>query len=204
MLKGRINVILKIVIGYLKGKLLFKSGNQILVETGGVGYEVIFSSGILNSGYNIGQEIEIYVHTYVREDQLTLFGFSSINEKEIFRQLIGVSGVGPKTALSIISAGGPENVTTAILDSDVGWFAGISGIGKKTAQRIIIDLKGKIGGQELDLSDEGMKAKSELIAALKSMGFSLKEISSHIQTIDFNVPLSDQIRMALKNLGKNG
>lgn len=175
-----------------------------MVETGGVGYEVISSAAILNSGFSIGQEIEVYIYTHVREDQLTLFGFSSVKEKEIFQQLIAVSGVGSKTAMNIISAGGPENVTKAILDSDVGWFAGISGIGKKTAQRIIIDLKGKIGGQELDLSDEGMKAKSELIAALKSMGFSLKEISSHIQTIDFNAPLSDQIRMALKNLGKNG
>lgn len=191
------------MIGYLKGKFLSKSGKQILVDTGGVGYEVISSAGILNSGFNIGQEIEIYIHTHVREDQLTLFGFSSVKEKEIFRQLIAVSGVGPKTAMNIISSGGPENVTKAILESDVSWLSGISGIGKKTAQRIIIDLKGKIGGQELDLSNENIKAKDELTAALKSMGFSPKEISSHIQSIDFNLSLSDQIRMALKKLGKN-
>lgn len=175
-----------------------------MVDTGGVGYEIIPSAGLLNLASEIGQELAVFIHTHVREDQLTLFGFGNEKEKDIFILLLEVSGVGPKTALAVLSAGGSDKVKDSITTADVAWFSGISGVGKKTAQRIIVDLKGKIGGRELDLSDEGIKAKDELTAALKSMGFSAKEISSHIQNIDFNAPFSEQIRMALKNLGKNG
>lgn len=172
----------------------------MVLNVNGVGYEVIPSVELSSLASEIGQKLDVFIHTHVREDQLTLFGFASEKEKDVFRLLLKVSGVGPKTALAVLSAGGSDKVKDAISAADVGWFSGISGVGKKTAQRIIVDLKGKIGGAEIDLTRDEMAAKKDLIRALKSMRFDAREAMEAAKNIDVNLRLEDQLKQALKKL----
>ena len=186
------------MIGFLKGNFLGNDGESMMIDVGGVGYSVVPSASVRGKGFSSGSPISLYIHTHVRENELKLFGFSSLEERQIFELLLTVSGVGPKTALAIVSIGGPNEVRRAIGTADVDHFTAIPGVGKKTSQRIIVDLKSKIGGVgELDLASD-TSGSSELAAALKSMGFVSEEMKEAVKKVDKKKKLEDQIRQALQ------
>lgn len=189
------------MIGYLRGKVRSFSSKQLVIDVGGVGYLVFPSAEISKKQIKIDNEIEVYVHTHVREDQISLFGFGSQEELDLFKLLITVSGVGPKTALAVLSVGSANEIKNAVAMADVDFFNKVSGIGKKSAQRIIVDLKSKIGSiEELDLSGENGLVNQEVIEALRGMGLMPKEAKEAVKTIDPKLPLGERIRLALRQL----
>ena len=157
----------------------------------------------------MGKEVELYIYTHVREDVLDLYGFSQKDELELFQLLLNVSGVGPKSALIIIDRG-VVAVRQAIVSTDVSFFTSIPRIGKKNAQKIILELKGKLGSlAELDLEDIGGQTQ-EVIEALQTVGFSKSEALEAVRNLPGDVEtIEDKIRYALKQMrvkgkGKNG
>lgn len=189
------------MIGFLSGKLLEADLSTIIIDVSGVGYLVHPSASVIGKNLSAGDKIDLPIFTHVREDQITLFGFSSRLELELFKQLLTVSGVGPKSALAIVGSGTVSAIKSAISNADVDFFQSVPGIGKKTAQRIIIDLKSKIGeAKELDLSSVEIKQRKDLLSALKTMGITADEAKEAIKNVDANLPLQEQIRLALKRI----
>ena len=134
------------MIAFLRGTLLEKHPNQIIVETGGVGYDVLIPVSTFSALPDTGSEVRLRIHTHVREDALSLFGFVSPEEKTIFEKLISVSGIGPKLAVTVLSGLATAALISAIRNSDVAQLVRIPGVGKKTAERIVLELKDKLEG----------------------------------------------------------
>jgi Holliday junction DNA helicase RuvA len=134
------------VIAFLRGKLLEKHPNQVIVETGGVGYDVVIPISTFSLLPESGSEVKLRIHTHVREDTLALFGFLTSGEKEIFEKLISVSGIGPTLAIKVLSGMATPDLTAAIRNGHVEQLVRIPGVGKKTAERIVLELKDKLEG----------------------------------------------------------
>lgn len=185
------------MIGYLKGVILQKELKGLLVNVHDIGYFVQVPGYVWQEA-SIGKLQDFFIYTHVREDELSLYGFLNPEDKLIFQQLITVSGIGPKVALKIISnAGSAEKIIKAIQKADVDFFLSIKGIGKKTSQRIIIDLKSKIGGiKELQFEAE---SDLDLEEALRGLGFSTKEIKQAVKGIKKELSLEEKLKLALKN-----
>jgi len=146
------------MIGSLEGTIDFLNSPYAIVKVGGVGYKVLLPATLI-SRLKINQKINLFTYTYVREDALELFGFESFENLKLFENLIGISGIGPKTAINIFSFGDKNEIVEAIIKADVDFFTAIPRLGKKNAQRIIIELKSKMGGLgDLDLTEEDRKA----------------------------------------------
>ena len=190
------------MIGYLKGKPIISEQESILVDVQGVGYEVYVSASA-KSKLSSKEVVELYIYTNVKQDGLELYGFIESKELYIFKLLLGVSGVGPKIALAILD-NGVDSIIHAVTNADVGFFTAIPKVGKKNAQKIIIELKTKLGSlADLDLTDEEGGETNEVIQTLISMGFSRKEVVLSIQKIPKNVTkIEDKIRYCLKELGR--
>jgi len=165
------------MISSLRGKISKIWGNNCEIEVGGVGYFLFVGKNFLKN-HSEGEEIKVVTYMAVSENDINLFGFENWDEVNLFKMLISVSGVGPKTAAQILGETESLEIIKAIGDANVEFFQKLKGIGKKTAQRIIVDLKSKIGGLgELDLSkDEGKVAEDDLFLSLKQLGFDRKEI----------------------------
>lgn len=190
------------MIGFLQGSIHSIDTNSLILLVSGVGYEVLLPSRSIQL-FTEKQNASFFIYTHVREDQLKLFGFETEKEKMLFLNLIEVSGVGPKTALSILSQYQAEIIETAIAKADVAFFTKIKGIGKKAGQKIIIELKNKIGSlQELDLSKEGETYSEDVIGALMSFGFLRRDIISVLKEMDQTLPENQLIKLALQRLGK--
>lgn len=189
------------MIGYLSGILLSKRDPLLLINVHGVGYKVHASQDVLLSQH-VGQEIEVYVYSHIREDIFELYGFSDQGSLDIFEQLISVSGIGPKTAINVFSLGTTNDIIAAIQKADVDFFTGVPRLGKKNAQKLIIELKHKIGStQDLDLGD--VDGGNEVVLALMGFGFSEQEVRSALRQIgDKGKTTSEKVRLALKYLGK--
>ena len=187
------------MIGMLKGKIEFFDRSYIILDVSGVGYRVLVPNEI-SSKAKIGDPIKLFTYTYVREDALELFGFGELEDLKLFEQLISVSGIGPKTALSIFSFGNRESIIGAVIKADVDFFTGVPRLGRKNAQKIIIELKSKIGSlEELDLSGDGFLVNNEILMALKGFGFSGKESQDAIRAVGSQGQTTeDKIRLALK------
>lgn len=190
------------MIGYLKGTIIACQTQEIWINVSGVGYRV--RTGYRGQGIGdrqIGSEIQLFIHTAVREDAITLYGFPTMEALQLFELLISVSGVGPKTGMEIVGAAGHDHIEAAISQADVNFFSGIKGIGKKSAQRIIVDLKSKIGSlKEMDLAAED--EDDSVFMALKQFGFKSGEIQQVLKLLDRTKSESEQIRAGLKMLGK--
>ncbi len=185
------------MIGYIEGLIKYASKNKLLVFTGGVGYAIFIPE---NHGLKVGDKVSLFVHTHFRDNELSLFGFKTGQELELFEILINVSGVGPKTALNIFSTSTPDNIINAISQSNLIFFTSISGVGKKTGQRIILDLKTKLS--KGDISLDKLAGDSELSQSLISLGFQKSEINNIVSKIDTTDKIENQIKQALKLLGK--
>lgn len=190
------------MIGSIRGKIILQDGNHIIVETGGVGYRILVSSKVLSKSNDEG--VSLFTYTHVKEDALELFGFAEIQDLKLFENLIGVSGVGPKTAMAIFSYSDRESIVNAVLKGNVDFFTQIPRLGRKNAQKIIIELKNKLGDtSSLDLSSEVSEENAEALQALQGFGFSSKEARDALKNLDSQAKSTEEkIKLALKYLGK--
>lgn len=189
------------MIAKISGKIAFFRDNYVVVDVSGVGYKIFvtdFTMGKI-AGKN---EIEIFTHTYVREDTLSLYGFLTVEELGMFELLISISGIGPKAALGILSIAEPKTIRTAVISGDSSILTRVSGVGRKTAERVILELKNRI--TELPGEDQGTaKIDSEAIEALISLGYTNVQAREALKAVPENVKeVSERVRAALKSLGK--
>ena len=191
------------MIGYLKGRVELTDGPFVLIDVNGVGYKVLVPIHVLSTLQKSNGKVTIFTYTHVREDALSLFGFLNLEDLKLFETLLTVSGIGPKTALGIFSLGSGKEITEAIIKGDVSYFAGVPRLGKKNAQKIIIELKNKLGGMEYELSGKDGEEQEEIMAVLKTFGFSSKEAYEALKAIKGQgKTLEEKVRLALKYLGR--
>lgn len=191
---------------YIKGTLVQKNDNYIVVDANGVGYMIYTSLISMQNAGEVGKKITIYTYLHVREDVMDLFGFTTIEEKNMFMHLISVSGVGPKAALSILSVTTPAKFAVAVITNDVKTITKASGVGPKMAQRVILELKDKMKTDELeiDLEDESddilSDNRSEAISALVVLGYSSNDAQKAVKGIDGTLSVEEIIKKALAGL----
>ncbi len=188
------------MIALLRGTIALRDSQTIIIDVSGVGYKVSVPTTVLLQAPT-GKEITLYIHTHVREDLLELYGFLSQSDLKLFELLLSVSGIGPKTALGVFSLGSSSDILSAITTSNVSFFSGVPRLGKKNAQKIIIELKNKVGSTaDLDLTGDSLQ--DEVLEALTAFGFSGKEAVQALKGIDENLKTEEKVRLALKQLGK--
>jgi holliday junction DNA helicase RuvA len=187
------------LIGRLSGKLAAKQPPQLLVDVGGVAYELDVP---MSTFYNLpatGEAVSLYTHLVVREDAHTLYGFATLEERAAFRQLIRISGIGARTALSVLSGLSVGDLAQAVTMQDAARLTRVPGIGKKTAERLLLELKGKLA--EPTASPGGQQA-SDVVNALVALGYSDKEAHTAVKGLAPGIPVAEAIRAALKVLAK--
>ncbi|MBP7707550.1 MAG: Holliday junction branch migration protein RuvA [Candidatus Aminicenantes bacterium] len=194
------------MIAYLKGTLIHKTPGHVIVETGGVGFAAAIPvSSFVRLG-EVGGTVELLVHTHVTDDAIALFGFLAQDEKDMFLKLIGISGIGPKLAMNVLSGIAPDDLADAVRASDVARISLVPGIGKKTALRITMELQDKLEKKEKLLAAKGSPEKEDLLSALQNMGFRRKEAERAVdQTLAANKPGAEfekLLRDCLKRLAK--
>ena len=191
------------MIGKLTGTLSEKNPPQVLVDCHGVGYEVDVPMSTFYNLPGVGEKVSLLTHFIVREDAQILFGFGSAGEREAFRQLIKISGVGPRTALALLSGMSVGDIGQAVTQQDASRLIKIPGIGKKTAERLLLELKGKIGA---DLGPVGAVPvdghRGDILQALVALGYSDKEAQAALKSLPREASVSDGIKQALKALAR--
>ena len=191
------------MIGKLTGTLLEKNPPQLLIDCHGVGYEVDVP---MSTFYNLpatGEKVALLTHFVVREDAQILYGFGSATEREAFRQLIKISGVGPRTALGILSGMSVADLAQAVTAQEAGRLTKVPGIGKKTAERLLLELKGKLGADLGPLAGPPRTdAHNDIQQALLALGYNDKEAAAALKALPADVGVSDGIKLALKALAK--
>jgi Holliday junction DNA helicase RuvA len=188
------------MIASLSGKLLRIGDETIVVGVGGIGLEVNVPSSVFNMLGQVGQPIEIVTYLVVRDDSLTLYGFASEEEKAVFDLLLDVSGIGPRLALSVLNTLSPEMLANAIQRDDPELISRVPGVGKKTAQKIVLELKGRLLPETLPPGLAMVSSvDTEVIEALTAMGFSLVEAQAALQAIPRDAPdeIEERVRLAL-------
>jgi Holliday junction DNA helicase RuvA len=195
-----------IMISYLKGQIITKRKNFLVLETGGVGYQV-FVPPTLYAELITTSQVELFIHDHVKEDARDLYGFKTFDELEMFELLLSISGVGPKSALGIMAIANVEELKTAIASGDVAMLNKVSGIGKKTAERIVLELREKISTinfESVMASASGtVSAQSDEIDALIALGYSLQVAREALKQVDPVVTKSgERVREALKKIGR--
>ena len=199
------------MIGYLHGRVVRATGEQVVIETGGVGYLVSIPATARERVGPVGSEVELHVHTHVREDQLALFGFATAAELELFEQLIQVDGVGPKVGLAILSSASIEVLKRAILSEDVGPIRRAPGVGSRTAQKVIIDLRPKLEAEAAVMAVPRAAAAAgdgemprQVETALRGLGFTAQQARQGLEAVDWTSKPSVQqaLAAALKALGR--
>lgn len=191
------------MIGRLSGILLEKNPPQLLVDCNGVGYEVNVPMSTFYNLPGLGEKIALLTHLTVREDAHILFGFGTAEERNVFKQLVKITGIGARTALAILSGMSVADLAQAITMQEAGRLTRIPGIGKKTAERLLLELKGKLGA---DLGAVGgvisSDATSDILNALLALGYSDKEAMLALKQVPHGSGVSDGIKLALKALSK--
>lgn len=191
------------MIGRLSGILLEKNPPQLLVDCNGVGYEVNVPMSTFYNLPGLGEKVVLLTHLTVREDAHILFGFGNAEERTVFKQLVKITGIGARTALSILSGMSVADLSHAITMQEAGRLTKIPGIGKKTAERLLLELKGKLGA---DLGAAGgaihSDATSDILNALLALGYSDKEAMLAMKQVPVGTGVSDGIKLALKTLSK--
>ena len=186
------------MIGSVKGKIILKNNKFLIIETNGVGYKINVMSDTLFKIKKTGDKISFWIHTHVREDTLDLYGFLDRKELEFFEMLIVVSGIGPRSALAILGITSTEILKKAISTGDTSYLTKISGIGRKTAEKIVIELRDKIGEEK---SDGSLQYELDALEALKSLGYTQSEAREALKKVSSNKDTTAKIREALKILG---
>jgi holliday junction DNA helicase RuvA len=159
------------MIAHLRGKLISKHPNQAIVEAAGVGYEVNISIPTFSTLPALGAEVSLFIHTHVREDALSLFGFLRSEEKQLFEKLISVSGIGPKLAITILSGMSADGMVASIKGNNIGALTRIPGIGKKTAERMVLELRDKLDHFGVPAAAAASPVEEDVISALINLGY---------------------------------
>ena len=190
------------MIGRLQGLLAEKNPPQVLVDCHGVGYEVQVPMGTFFNLPALGERVTLLTHFVVREDAQILYGFGLPAEREAFRQLIKISGVGPGTALAVLSGMSVDELSQAVSLQEAGRLVKVPGIGKKTAERLLLELKGKLGPDIGVTPHAGTDNQVDILQALLALGYSDKEAAAALKALPADVGVSDGIKQALKALAK--
>ena len=183
------------MINRILGKIVEKNPSVVIVDVGGLGYEVGIPVSTFSKLPQIGEKVLLYTHLYIREDSHQLFGFLEEMERSLFGKLIKVSGIGPRVGLAILSTISPTSLIGYIEKRNTENLCQIPGIGKKTAERMILELKGKIEAVSENTNDH-----EELLQALLALGYSEKEVRSTVSTIEYKLTIQEKIKKALKLL----
>lgn len=186
------------MIAFLRGPLLQRAADSVILDVNGIGYRVRIPTTTLSRLGDLGTVAELYTHLHVREDDLSLFGFVTQDEQDLFELLLSVSGIGPKVALGILSSAPPNEIRAAISQNNLEILGSIKGIGKKTAQRLVLELKGKVEvGEEIS---ELSPLDGEVAATLINLGYSASEAQRAARAVPGKT-LEDKLRAALQYLG---
>lgn len=188
------------MISALNGRIAAKGDNYVVLDVGGVGFKVFVPSSSLDRFGSVGQEVSLFTHMHVRESELALYGFGSPDELQLFELLLGVAGIGPKVGLRIVSIMSVETLREAIAAGDATMLTRVPGIGKKTAERLMVDLKDKLGVSLEFVSYPALThADAEVISALTSLGYSVNEAQAALRSLpQQDLPLEDKVRLALQ------
>jgi len=191
------------MIAGLKGKLQALGSDWAIVNVGGIGFQVYMPTPTLSTLSTIGEEVELHTHLHIREDNATLYGFTTAEELGLFQTLIGVSGLGPKLAMAMLSAMSVEKLAMAIATSSTDLLDEIPGVGKKMASRLILELKGKLAAGWLAAPAELAEENADVLAALTSLGYSVREATRAVATLppDQKLSLEEKIKLALQYFG---
>ena len=190
------------MIGRLSGLLVEKNPPQVIVDCNGVGYEISVPMSTFYNLPTLGDKVTLLTQFIVREDAQLLYGFATAPEREAFRQLVKISGVGPRTALSVLSGMSVGELSQAITLQEAGRLVKVPGIGKKTAERLLLELKGKLGADIGLPSTLANDAQSDILQALLALGYSDKEAAISLKALPKEIGVSEGIKLALKALGK--
>jgi holliday junction DNA helicase RuvA len=187
------------MIGRLSGRLAAKHPPQVVLDVAGVGYELDVPMSTFYGLPGTGEAVTLYTHLVVREDAHTLYGFATLEERSAFRQLIRISGIGARTALSVLSGLSVADLAQSIAMQDAGRLTRIPGIGRKTAERLLLELKNKL----VEVSVSPAPEASDVLHALVALGYSEKEAQAAVKGLAPGVPVAEGIRAALKTLAKS-
>jgi Holliday junction DNA helicase RuvA len=193
------------MIAGLDGTLEQVNADSAIIKVGGVSFQVFTPASTLGQLGSMGERVHLYTHLHWKEDSTALYGFSTAQELDLFKMLISVSGVGPKSALSILSALRPDDLASAIVNSDVDMITQAPGIGKKTAGRLVLELKGKLEkGWGATLTGGPARDSAEVVAALTNLGYSTADANraAAATAASQDVTLEDRIRLALRHLAR--
>jgi Holliday junction DNA helicase RuvA len=190
------------MIGRIQGILAEKTFPQVVVVCNGVGYEIDVPMSTFYPLPRAGGEVTLYTHLVVREDAHLLFGFLTAAERATFRQLLKISGVGPKVALSVLSGMSVDDLAAAVSAEDAGRLTRIPGIGKKTAERLVLELRDKLPKVAAAVRADGGAAGGDVVNALLALGYNEREAQAVVKGLAAELPLADAIRQALKLLAK--
>lgn len=196
------------MIAHLRGKLLAKQPNQVIVETAGIGYDVTITVPTFSDLPQIGTEITLHIHTYVREDVLALYGFLRPEEKQLFEKLISVSGIGPKLAVTILSGMPADDMVAALRHNDIARLTKIPGIGKKTAERMVLELRDKLpplGAEAVSEIPKLTAIEEDVLSALTNLGYQRAAAEKAVAAIAKNAKKGSfevMFREALATLAK--
>ncbi len=188
------------MISSVRGRLLAKGEGHVIVDLGAIGFKVFVPDSLQQRLGSIGQEVQLFTHMHVRENEISLYGCGSVEELALFQLLLRVSGIGPKVALSVVSAISRDDLRDAIARGDTATLTRIPGVGRKTAERIMLDLKEKLGvGLEFVSYPALTDADAEVISALTSLGYSIAEAQAALRSLpEAELPLEERIRQALR------
>ena len=190
------------MIGRIQGELIEKNPPHILVDVHGIGFNIDVPMSSFYNLPDLHQTVTLLTEMIVREDAELLYGFLTSAERDIFRQLLKISGVGPRTALAILSGLSVELLTQAVANEDSAMLTRVPGIGKKTAERLILELKGKLNDISTGTVNTLSSCKSDIVSALVSLGYSQKEALASTKALPNDISVNDGIREALKTLSK--
>lgn len=192
------------MIAHIKGEIAEKFAGSVIIDVQGVGYEISLTSPDFEA-LNLNDTVKVYTYHHIREQSEELFGFTALEGKKLFELLITVQGIGPKAAMSILSLGSYEEVRNAIANADAAFISKASGVGKKSAERVIVDLREKVGlptyyGRKNDpVAVTAVPANDEALDALMALGFQLADATRALEGIDLDLPVEERIRQALKS-----
>lgn len=192
------------MIGRLQGKLVEKAPPQILIDVNGVGYEVDVPMSTFCNLPVEGQPVTLLTHMVVREDAQLLYGFATASERQAFRALIRISGIGPRIALAVLSGMSPNDLADAVEQGNTGLLTRVPGIGKKTAERLVLELKGKLNGSAFASTTGPTTSaiQNDIVSALIALGYSEHEAQSAVRQLPPDVTVNDGIRLTLKALAR--
>lgn len=191
------------MIATLTGVVAEKTLDEVVLDVNGVGYGLLVTTED-HGRLGAGEKAKLYVHEHIRENSHDLFGFTTTDTKKLFELLLGVNGVGPKMALSVLNTGTANDVRAAIASGDVKSIQKASGVGKRVAERIVVDLKDKVGLEGIDLAATGLLQsdanllKDEAVEALVALGYTAADAASALTSVGKDLPIEDRIKQALK------